>query len=141
MQAVTFETLLGLLAVMVRIGEAMWLDRDDIDWDQKVLVVRSSKFGRSREVVCTIGARLLIVITLASSGVPQSAVGLGRAAGCGELLKPVVDPAPAHTGRRHQFPHCDPVIGSEGQRGPQDGLGWVVRLHLVLCVPRAVSLT
>ena len=34
------------------IGEAMRLDRDDIDWDDKVLVVRSSKFGRSREVAC-----------------------------------------------------------------------------------------
>ncbi|HTP17906.1 MAG TPA: tyrosine-type recombinase/integrase, partial [Streptosporangiaceae bacterium] len=53
LQAATFETLLGLLAVTgLRIGEAMRLDRDDIDWDQKVLVVRSSKFGRSREVVC-----------------------------------------------------------------------------------------
>ena len=53
LQAATFETLLGLLAVTgLRIGEAMRLDRDDIDWDDKVLVVRSSKFGRSREVVC-----------------------------------------------------------------------------------------
>ena len=53
LQAATFETLLGLLAVTgLRIGEAMRLDRDDIDWDEKVLVVRSSKFGRSREVVC-----------------------------------------------------------------------------------------
>ena len=53
LQAGTFETLLGLLAVTgLRIGEAMRLDRDDIDWDEKVLVVRSSKFGRSREVAC-----------------------------------------------------------------------------------------
>jgi len=53
LRAATFETLLGLLAVTgLRIGEAMRLDRDDIDWDDKVLVVRSSKFGRSRELVC-----------------------------------------------------------------------------------------
>jgi integrase/recombinase XerD len=53
LQAATFETLLGLLAVTgLRIGEAMRLDRDDIDWDEKALIVRSSKFGRSREVVC-----------------------------------------------------------------------------------------
>ena len=53
LQAATFETLLGLLAVTgLRIGEAMRLDRDDIDWDDNVLVVRSSKFGRSRELVC-----------------------------------------------------------------------------------------
>lgn len=53
LQAATFETLLGLLAVSgLRIGEAMRLDRDDVDWDEGVLLVRSSKFGRSREVVC-----------------------------------------------------------------------------------------
>lgn len=53
LQAATFETLLGLLAVTgLRIGEAMRLDRYDINWDDKALVVRSSKFGRSREVVC-----------------------------------------------------------------------------------------
>ena len=53
LQAATFETLLGLLAVTgMRIGEAIRLDRDDVDWDEKVLVVRSSKFGRSRELVC-----------------------------------------------------------------------------------------
>ena len=53
LRAATFETLLGLLAVTgLRIGEAMRLDRDDIDWDENVLLVRSSKFGRSRELVC-----------------------------------------------------------------------------------------
>jgi len=53
LQAATFETLLGLLVVTgMRIGEAMRLNRDDIDWEEKALIVRSSKFGRSREVVC-----------------------------------------------------------------------------------------
>lgn len=53
LRAATFETLLGLLAVTgLRIGEAMRLDRDDIDWGEGLLIVRSSKFGRSREVVC-----------------------------------------------------------------------------------------
>ena len=53
LRAATFETLLGLLSVTgVRVGEAMRLDRDDIDWDEGVLIVRSSKFGRSRELVC-----------------------------------------------------------------------------------------
>src|SRR5205807_1595397 len=52
LQAATFETLLGLLVVTGRIGEAMRLDRGDVDWEEEVLVVRSSKFGRSREVVC-----------------------------------------------------------------------------------------
>ena len=53
LRAATFETLLGLLAVTgLRIGEAMRLDRDDINWGEGLLIVRSSKFGRSREVVC-----------------------------------------------------------------------------------------
>jgi integrase len=53
LRAATFETLLGLLVVTgMRIGEAMRLDRDDVDWEENVLVVRGSKFGRSREVVC-----------------------------------------------------------------------------------------
>lgn len=51
--AATFETLVGLLSVTgARVGEAMRLDRDDVDWDEGVLIVRSSKFGRSRELVC-----------------------------------------------------------------------------------------
>ena len=51
LQAATFETLLGLLAVTgLRIGEAMRLDRDDIDWDEKSvrgaqLEVRALKGG------------------------------------------------------------------------------------------------
>ena len=48
LQAATFETLPGLLVVTgMRIGEAMRLDRGDVDWEEGVLVVRSSKFGRS----------------------------------------------------------------------------------------------
>jgi integrase len=53
LRAATFEALIGLLAVTgMRIGEAMRVDRDDIDWEQGVVTVRSSKFGRSRELVC-----------------------------------------------------------------------------------------
>lgn len=53
LRSATFETLVGLLSVTgVRIGEAMRLDRDDIDWAERLIVVRSSKFGRSREVLC-----------------------------------------------------------------------------------------
>ena len=36
----------------VRIGEAMRLDRDDVDCTAGLLRVRGSKFGRSREVLC-----------------------------------------------------------------------------------------
>jgi integrase len=45
-RAATYETLIGLLAASgLRIGEAIKLDRSDIDWDQGVLLIRESKFG------------------------------------------------------------------------------------------------
>lgn len=34
----------------MRISEALTLDRSDIDWDQAVLLIRQSKFGKSRHV-------------------------------------------------------------------------------------------
>lgn len=47
----TFETLVGLLAVTgFRIGEALRLDRDDVDLTGGVLMIRFTKFGKSREV-------------------------------------------------------------------------------------------
>jgi integrase/recombinase XerD len=53
LRAATFETLIGLLAVTgMRIGEAMRLDREDVDWNEGLLIVRGSKFGRTRELVC-----------------------------------------------------------------------------------------
>jgi site-specific recombinase XerD len=52
LRAVTYETLFGLLAATgMRIGEAIRLDREDMDWKQQLLVVRHSKFNKSREVV------------------------------------------------------------------------------------------
>jgi len=47
----TVSTLVGLLYVTgMRIGEAIRLDRHDVDLAQGVLVVRDSKFGKSREI-------------------------------------------------------------------------------------------
>ncbi|HSS54457.1 MAG TPA: tyrosine-type recombinase/integrase [Gaiellales bacterium] len=52
LRAATFETLIGLLACTgLRIGEALRLDRDDVDLEGRVLTVRDSKFGKSREVL------------------------------------------------------------------------------------------
>jgi integrase len=51
LRAATYRTLLGLLAASgLRIGEAIGLDGDDIDWGQGVLRIRESKFGKSRLV-------------------------------------------------------------------------------------------
>ena len=50
-RAATLRALIGVLAVTgMRIGEAIRLDRSDIDHEHKLLVVRDSKFGKSREL-------------------------------------------------------------------------------------------
>ena len=49
--AATHETLLGLLAATgMRVGEALRLESGDIDQDNAVIVIRQSKFGKSRLV-------------------------------------------------------------------------------------------
>jgi integrase/recombinase XerD len=51
LRAATYQTLIGLLAASgLRIGEAIKLDRSDIDWNDGVLLIRESKFGKSRLV-------------------------------------------------------------------------------------------
>jgi integrase len=47
----TYRTLIGLLAVSgLRVGEAIRLDTDDIDWERELLIVRDTKFGKTRLV-------------------------------------------------------------------------------------------
>jgi integrase/recombinase XerD len=47
----TYATLIGLLFVTgMRPGEAIGLDRADVDWDHALLTVRDGKFGKFREV-------------------------------------------------------------------------------------------
>ncbi len=51
LRVATYRTLIGLLAVTgLRVGEAIRLDRGDLDVEHELLVVRDSKFGKSREV-------------------------------------------------------------------------------------------
>ena len=51
LRAATMHTLIGLLAATgLRVGEALRLDRGDIDWSQGVLHIRQSKFNKSRLV-------------------------------------------------------------------------------------------
>jgi len=51
LRAATYATLIGLLAASgIRIGEAIKLDRGDVDWGHGVLLIRESKFGKSRLV-------------------------------------------------------------------------------------------
>ncbi len=47
----TYRTLLGLLVVSgIRIGEAIWLDRSDVDFESGGVIVRGGKPGAPREL-------------------------------------------------------------------------------------------
>ena len=51
LRGLTFSTLFGLIAMTgLRIGEALTLDRDDVDLDQGVLTIRRGKLGKARLV-------------------------------------------------------------------------------------------
>jgi integrase len=51
LKAASYETLIGLLSVTgMRIGEAIGLDRDDVELSESRLTVRHGKNGRSREI-------------------------------------------------------------------------------------------
>ena len=51
LRAATMQTLIGLLAASgLRVGEALRLDRGDVDWSSGVLHIRDSKFNKSRLV-------------------------------------------------------------------------------------------
>ena len=51
LRAATYEALFGLLAVSgMRLGEAIGLERDDVDLDAGVVTIRHAKFDRSRLV-------------------------------------------------------------------------------------------
>jgi integrase len=51
LSSATYETLLGLLATTgLRIGEALRLDQADVNVTDGLLVIRRSKFGKSRQV-------------------------------------------------------------------------------------------
>lgn len=52
LKSATYATLIGLLAATgMRVGEAIALDRCDVDCREDVLVIRQGKFGKSRELL------------------------------------------------------------------------------------------
>jgi integrase/recombinase XerD len=115
-RAATMQTLIGLLAVTgMRVGEAIRLDRGDINLANELLTVRDSKFGKSREVALhptTIAAlrRYLArrdrpVPTEPTDALLTSAVGT-RLTYCNVHLafKQIV----AHTGLRPRSASCRP---------------------------------
>lgn len=51
-RAQAFTTVIGLLGVTgLRVGEALRLTDEDVDWKHSLIVIRTTKFGKSREVV------------------------------------------------------------------------------------------
>ena len=51
LRADTYQTLLALLVVTgMRLGEAVSLDRDDLDSEQGLLTIRRGKFGKARQL-------------------------------------------------------------------------------------------
>lgn len=50
-RADTYRTLIALVAVTgMRVGEAVRLDRDDVDLDRGLLTIRNTKYGKSRQL-------------------------------------------------------------------------------------------
>ncbi len=49
--ALSYRTIIGLLAATgMRVGEALRLNLDDLHWEHRLLLIRDSKFGKSRLV-------------------------------------------------------------------------------------------
>ena len=72
-RAATYETLIGLIAVTgMRLGEAVRLDRDDVDWDEGVITIWNSKFAGAEPCPCIPPAWTLCADT------PRSATGSAR---------------------------------------------------------------
>ena len=58
LRGLTYATLFGLLAATgMRISEAVALDREDVDLEERVLNIRESKFRKSRLVPVHISTR------------------------------------------------------------------------------------
>lgn len=54
-RAETLAVVIVLLAVTgMRVGEALRLDCDDVDWDQAVIKVRNTKFNKGRDVAVSV---------------------------------------------------------------------------------------
>ncbi|MCA1698909.1 MAG: tyrosine-type recombinase/integrase, partial [Actinobacteria bacterium] len=50
-RALSYQTIIGLLATTgMRVGEALRLDLDDVHWEHRLLLIRNTKFGKSRLV-------------------------------------------------------------------------------------------
>ena len=74
--AATYRTLVGLLAVTgMRIGEALALDRGDIDPKEGSILVRETKFAKSRELPLHMSTVEAVLRYLGRADRPRAAAG------------------------------------------------------------------
>jgi len=61
LRALTYSTLFGLIAVTgMRVSEAVTLDRNDVNLDEKIVTIRRTKFGKTRMVPLHASAALAL---------------------------------------------------------------------------------
>lgn len=117
LRAATFETLLGLLAVTgMRSGEALRLNRSDVDLEAGTVKVVATKFNKSRELAvhATTGAALAAYIDLRDRCLPRPPTtsffvsNSGRRLGSSSLY--------AAFGQMRGRAGLDPPVGSRGRR-------------------------
>lgn len=107
-RAATYQALIGLLAVTgMRVGEAIALDRDDLDTGSGLLTIRDSKFGKSRQLPRRRGPRRL----RAAAGVPARTAGHGGVLRLGERDAPDLPERPLHLPRAHQAGRAAAAVG------------------------------
>lgn len=105
LRAATYETLIGLLAVTgLRIGEALRLDGDDVAAGDAILVVRRSKFGKSRQVPVQPSALEALeryrTVAVGSARIPRPTASLCRCAARGSSTSASGQPS-AGSASRH----------------------------------------
>ena len=87
-RAATYQTLISLLAVSgMRVGEAIRLDRGDFDATEGLLVIRNSKFGKSRELPLHATSVAALRRYLRRSDRPRPAVGAVFVSAAGTRLR------------------------------------------------------
>ena len=119
LRSATFQTLIGLLAATgLRGGEAMRLNQGDVDWAQRLLTVRDTNFGRSRQVYLhqtTFAAldgycaRKAPPVSLSRAGEPVPLHLWGAALSC---YRPANLPPPDPRGRSWRRPGVTPSAAS-----------------------------
>ena len=127
LRAATYYTLLGLLAVSgMRIGEALRLDRDDVDLDTGVLTIHLTKFGKSRQL--PLHPSTTAALARMTAGATNSARTRTRRASS----SPPVLTGLTRAGRNTSFGSCAAALGSN-ERGDHHSRGCTTSDTLLLC--------